>query len=244
MATAHLRVSAEDRRQQILDGATELFARQGFQGTTTRQIAQRVGINEAIIFRHFSSKEDLYWAIIEGKCRAAGGPKRLQERLHSETGDDVFAALAERMLRRDTTMTRLLLFSALENHRLSQRFFRTYVAEYYEALADYIRQGIAAGRFRPVDPLLAARGFLGMVFYHFMIQELFGGNRYQQFDPVLVSRALAEIFLRGIRLPAASAQRPTRGCDADPGPDDNVSRTVSRPAKTGTYRHKSGNESE
>ncbi len=230
MATAHLRVSAEDRRQQILAAATELFARQGFEGTTTRQIAQRIGINEAIIFRHFPTKEDLYWAIIDGKCRAAGGPKRLQERLHA-SGDDlaVFAALAERMLRRDTTMTRLLLFSALENHRLSQRFFRTHVAEYYEALADYIREAIEAGRFRSVDPLLAARGFLGMVFYHFMIQELFGGKRYQQFDPAEVSRALADVFLQGM-LPRDSSAAESAA------PREGASRPVSRPSKTGTYR--------
>ena len=48
-----------------MDAAKELFARQGFEGTTTRQIAERARVNEAIIFRHFPSKEDLYWAISE-----------------------------------------------------------------------------------------------------------------------------------------------------------------------------------
>ncbi len=244
MATAHLRVSAEDRRQQILDAATELFARQGFQGTTTRQIAQRVGINEAIIFRHFASKEELYWAIIDGKCRAAGGSKRLQELLQDAATDtEVFAAMAERMLSRDTTMTRLLLFSALENHRLSQRFFRTYVAEYYEALAEYIRRGIAAGRFRQVDPLLAARGFLGMVFYHFMIQELFGGRKYQQFEPAAVSRTLADIFIQGMAPHAADSGRAPE-LDGDHGSGNGAAHSATRPSKTGTYRNKSENEPE
>ncbi len=199
MATANFRVSAADRRQQILNVATELFARQGFKGTTTREIAERAGINEAIIFRHFATKDELYWAILHQKSQLAGGVKRLEQHLQSGGSDlDVLAAIAERMLRRDTTMTRLLLFSALENHRLSHRFFRTHVAEYYETLASYLRQGISAGRFRHVDPLLAARSFLGMVFYHFMIQELFGGKRYQQFDPAAVSQTLAEIFLQGM----------------------------------------------
>ena len=40
--------------------AMELFARQGYQGTTTRQISERAHVNEALIFRHFPRKEDLY----------------------------------------------------------------------------------------------------------------------------------------------------------------------------------------
>ena len=62
------RFSAEDRRHQILQVATELFAGRGFEGTTTREIARRAKVNEAIIFRHFPTKDDLYWAVIEAKC--------------------------------------------------------------------------------------------------------------------------------------------------------------------------------
>ena len=197
------RVSGSDRRRQILTVAAELFARQGFRGTTTRQIAERAGINEAILFHHFRRKEDLYWAILDDKCRGRGGRERLEAELRAP-GDDreVFAAIAEGILRRNTednTLSRLLLFSALEHHRLSHRFFRTHVAQYYEALALHIRERIRAGIFRRVDPLLAARGFLGMIVYHFLIQELFGGRRYQKFDTRRVCRTLAEIWLEGMR---------------------------------------------
>ncbi len=205
------RVPAQDRRQQLIEAAMQLFARQGFKGTTTRQIAERARVNEAIIFRHFSRKEDLYWAIIDSKCRAAGGQRELRDKLQ-RNGDvrDVFAAIAEDILRRNTedmTLGRLLLFSALENHRLSHRFFRKYVAEYYEALAEHIRVRIRKGDFRRVDALLAARGFLGMVVYHFLVQELFGGKRFQKFDPRQVSRVLADIWLRGIVAPNGCGPR-------------------------------------
>ncbi len=198
------RLPAPDRRRQILAVAEKLFARQGFRGTTTRQIAERAGVNEAILFRHFPRKEDLYWAILDCKCRSAGVRERLEAELRA-AGDEteVFAAIAEGILRRnteDSTLSRLLLFSALEHHRLSHRFFRTHVARYYEALALHIRRRIREGTFRPVDPLLAARGFLGMVVYHFLIQELFGGRRYQKFDTRRVCRTLAEIWLEGMRV--------------------------------------------
>ena len=196
------RIPAQHRREQILDVAMELFARQGFQGTTTRKIAQSARVNEAIIFRHFPTKDDLYSAIIERKCQAAAKPKVLRERLREPRSPrEIFTELAADILQRspkDANLTRLLFFSALEDHELSHRFFRTYIADRYETIAEYISDKIAEGVFRPVDPLLAARGFLGMVVYHFLIQELFNGKRYHQFEPRAVGEALVDIWLRGI----------------------------------------------
>src|SRR5436190_10505592 len=131
MSTSQVRIPAEERRQQILELATELFARQGYQGTTTRQIAQQARVNEAIIFRHFPTKEDLYWAVIEEQCRQ--GSSRTSGELQKELEEQadlrrLLSTLASNILRRDTRLTRLLLYSALENHKLSQRFYRTYVS--------------------------------------------------------------------------------------------------------------------
>jgi hypothetical protein len=66
-------------------------------------------------------------------------------------------------------------------------------------LASFVRKGITAGRFRRVDPLLSARGFLGMVIYHSWVQELYGGKQIQDFDPERVSRTLADIWLQGMQ---------------------------------------------
>lgn len=197
------RISAAQRRRQILEVATQLFAQRGFQGTTTHQIAEQAGVNEALVFRHFPRKQDLYWAVIDFKCRAVSGRRRMQELLRTQ-GDEAerLAAIAAGILRRarnDQTLTRLLLFSALENHRLSHRFFRTHMAGYYETLADYIRGARRRGCYRHLPPLLAARSFIGMVFYHFLIQELFGGRHYHKFDVDDVARTLADLWLDGIR---------------------------------------------
>src|SRR5262249_49045298 len=124
--------------------------------------------------------------------------------------DEIFAAIAREFLTRtarDTELTRLLWFTALESHTLSRRFFRTYVAVYYEALADYIRRRAGEGAVRSVDPLISARGFLGMVVYHFLVQELFGGDKYQKFDPAKVAETLAGIWLNGMQNTEAEAHK-------------------------------------
>jgi len=204
MATAQTRFSSADRREQILDVATGLFAQQGFQGTTTKLIAEKSGVTEALIFRHFPGKEELYWAVIERKIDRAAPLERLLENLESGGDDlDILSRVAFEILERrakDQTLSRLLLFSVLEKHELSERFFRNYISNYFEVLARFVRQGVSAGRFRKVDPLLAARGFIGMVVYHSWIQELFGGKEVQNFDLQVVSRTLARIWLEGVQL--------------------------------------------
>ena len=192
--------------------AKNLFARQGFEGTTTREIAKKAQVNEAIIFRHFSSKEDLYWAIIDHQCEAGGWQQTLRRQLSAEAGDrEVFAAIAEEILTgraRDTDLSRLLLFSALENQQRSQRFFQTHVVAYYELIAEYIARRIEQGAFRPVNPLLAARGFVGMIVYHSLIQEIYGARHYQDFDVKEVSKVLTDIWLGGIE--ARNGLKPRR----------------------------------
>jgi AcrR family transcriptional regulator len=196
------RIPAADRREQIIGVAMRLFADKGFRGTTTREIAMRARVNEAILFRHFPHKEDLYWAVVEAKCRGPESRKELRALLKSATPREAMTAVAEEILRRnmeDPSLTRIFLYTALENHELSHRLFRTYALRYYEILEDYIRVRIRSGEFRRVNPQLAARSFLGMVVQHYQAQELFGGKRYQKFDPHQVSETLTDIWLGGLR---------------------------------------------
>ena len=78
MSRATARIPAGERRRQILAVATDLFARQGFQGTKTREISEKARVNEAILFRHFPTKEALYWAVLDEKCKARRGFAQLQ----------------------------------------------------------------------------------------------------------------------------------------------------------------------
>lgn len=54
------RLTAEERRQDIIEKATGVFANRGFHGTRTRDLARACGVNEALIYKHFCSKNDLY----------------------------------------------------------------------------------------------------------------------------------------------------------------------------------------
>ena len=76
-AMGRIRLPAEERRVGIVEAAKPLFARHGFAGTTTRQIAQMAGVSEALLFQHFPSKAALYREILHLGCEGDPGLEHL-----------------------------------------------------------------------------------------------------------------------------------------------------------------------
>src|SRR5262245_50836924 len=119
------RLPADERRAQILREAAELFGSRGFKGTTTRDVAQRVGLTEAALYRYFPSKEAMYAAILDQRMAAPELLESLQPLIAAGDDRGVFTELALVLLRSvgaDPSILRLLLYSALEGHELARPF--------------------------------------------------------------------------------------------------------------------------
>ena len=224
-AAAGGRMAAEDRRLQVVRVAMRLFSERGFRGTTTKEIAHAAGVSEAIIFRHFATKEDLYSAIIDLKsCDgfAAGLTEsaearqdtcspvveqvrcRVAEAMHARDDRGVFEGLALAMMEHhqgDHEMLRLLLYSALEGHQLAQIFWDKNVRVLYEFLGGYIRSRQREGAFRDAEPLLVVRAFTGAVIHHSLNNILWERDPARRIVNVPndeAARAFTEILLRGV----------------------------------------------
>ena len=199
---AHARLPGQARRHQIIETAAALFSQKGFGGTTTRQVAEAAGISETTIFKHFATKEDLYDAIIEAKTQTGAILESAEPAARRGDDAEVLRALAHGMIKRtqeDPTLMRLLLFSALERHALSDMFFRSRVKRVDEFLCRYIAGRVAAGAFRPVDPLQAAWNFIGMIAYHLLYQEVFGQKPPAHLTTERAIDEMVDLFLRGVR---------------------------------------------
>jgi len=70
------RLDFEGRRKAIVGAAMPLFARHGFAGTTTKEIAKAAGVSEALVFQHFPSKAALYQEILQQAARVTLGSRR------------------------------------------------------------------------------------------------------------------------------------------------------------------------
>jgi AcrR family transcriptional regulator len=167
------RLSASERRQELVETALRVFTEGSYRGTTTAEIARAAGVSEPILYRHFASKRELYLAALDHvweKARAAW------EAALADTSD-VRAAL-EQMGRghysvRDCKLQLAELWvqalgEASEDPEL-RRHLRRHMREVHDFMADVIRRGQEQGVLhRDRDPdaeawIFLAGGILGMV---------------------------------------------------------------------------------
>jgi hypothetical protein len=74
---------------------------------------------------------------------------------------------------RDDTAMRLLLYSALEGHELAEMISRNYILKTHQQVAEYVKKRMADGVFRRMDPMVAVRGFMGMVIGQVLNKKFF-----------------------------------------------------------------------
>ncbi len=200
-------MAAEDRRQQIVTVAIKLFSQKGFRGTTTKEIALAAGVNEAIIFRHFATKSELYSAIIDQKACARGIPAmeaEIEKYMQLRNDQKMFERIALHILdthENDEAFLRLLFYSALEGHELADLFFRNQVSERYRMVANYIKTRTAEGAFRKVDPMIAVRSFFGTILHHAITNRFFNqslGDQKLNISNRQAAERFTEFFLAGI----------------------------------------------
>ncbi len=192
------RASAYDRQASLIAAAASLFAAKGFNGTTTKAIAKAAHVSEALVFKHFPTKRTLYAAILAEKVTVNELIEPLEDAAKKHDDHRVFTIIASYRIRPgvDSTFLRLLLFSALEGHELSEMFFGKHLKVFYDHLAAYIHTRIEDGAFRPVDPLLAARAFIGVVVHHRLLHEIFGVPLHQSHEDTVA--AYVDLFLTGL----------------------------------------------
>ena len=200
---------ADLRREQILRTAVDLFSQKGFKGTTTKEIAKAAGVSEAIIYRHFATKDELYGAILHSKSCQDGlhrfpweGNDLLQQASRDRDDFGVFYNIALQALenhQKDVGFMRLLFYSALEEHQLADRFFTEFVSRVYGFIGEYIRERQEEGAVREIEPAVVVRAFLGMLIHHSLNNILWDKKRQLlDISNEDAAREFARIVLRGI----------------------------------------------
>jgi TetR/AcrR family transcriptional regulator len=198
------RMHGEDRRRQLLGIAIESFARQGFGGTKTKDIAAAAGVSEAILFRHFASKEDLYHAILDSKETAEATSQRLQElQAFAALRDDAglflnVATKIVRSFREDPAFHRLMIYASLEGHLLASLFRERFGLPMGNFLRRYIALRQKEGAFHKCDPNVAMMFFCGSIVQYAMARHLFGVQDHPMADET-VAKELVTLVMRGLR---------------------------------------------
>ena len=190
----------EERRKRIVRGAMEAFAKSGFKGTRSRDLAAAAGVSEALIFKHFPNKRAIQKAIIEERIRQTG--EFLSPELKAAPLEKALTAMASRILQlseRDPHFMRLLYFAGLENEPLAPMFFRRRVTSSVGEVAGLYRLWARRGWVRKsVDPTLFAWTFMGCVYQLAAARHIFGVRKVSDRSGD-VAQGVAALFLQGVR---------------------------------------------
>ena len=184
-------------REKILDAATQLYAETGFHGATTRQIAQRAGVNEVTLFRHFGSKTALLHEAIQCACgrreqqhRLPDSPRQVREEL-LEWASSTWQALWQRRAIIRTAMGELGAHPELYPREESA------AACAGRDLTGYLERLQSAGLAHPnLDVPVAAAGLLGMLFADALTRDIFPAV-YRR-DPERSIEHYVDLFIHAI----------------------------------------------
>ena len=158
--TTTKRLSAADRRQQLLRVAKRLFAQYGYKMTTTANIAKAANVTEPILYRHFKSKKNLFIEVIDEIRRETLDQWRKMASEHDDPLEALQCIAASFETARQThELEYRVAHRALAevNDREIAAVLREFYCDEADCFADIIRKGQDRGQFRgDIDARVAA----------------------------------------------------------------------------------------
>ena len=191
--------SEDKTRTRILKAAQRLFASSGYDGTTTRDLAQAAGVAEGTLFRHFANKKAI---LVE--VATQGWVEILTDLLTELSEMGSYKAVAQVMRRRmwhfqkNADMMRVCFMEAQFHPELRDRIQSEVIAKMTDVAEAFFQTAMDKGIYRPMNAKLVAQVFLGMFaiagFSHNTLLEPDASPQAMQ----EMAEGLADIFLKGV----------------------------------------------
>ena len=196
--SASMPAPPEKPQQVILDAALVLFAQQGFDRTTIKDIADKANVTEGFIFRQFSSKKNILVTL------AIQGWWDLLTDLLTELSEmGSYEAIAEVMkkrmlhLRHNHQLMRVCLMEVQFHPDLKQQIYEEVVEKMMTVAEAFFESAIAQGVYRPLSPKTLARVFLGMFMIMGFSETTFVSANASPQELKTMAEEISDIFLHG-----------------------------------------------
>lgn len=194
----------ESKRQQIIDGALQVFASKGFEQATNKAIAQAAGIGSpSLIYHYFQDKADLLEQVLAHRAPVFQVMSRgddLLDRPPQEVlplfGHAFIATLANPTA---LAVFKVMLAEAIKRPEVAEVFNRAGPGRGLVFISRYLAHQMEQGILRPMDPGAAARCFIGPLLAYVLTRELFPQPGEPPLLPETMAATLVEIFLQGMQ---------------------------------------------
>ena len=166
---------------RIVRAATALFARQGFRGTSTREIARLADVSEVTIFRYFEHKDDIFWCALESSFSAIQ-PRlnALSRSAHLESPEVMLPEIISVLVDIATfspELVRLIAVALLELRGRAEQTCRENLTPLFAAITNYLSRNIENGKLRNLDPAIVTAAIALTVIAQPEISKLIEGDR-------------------------------------------------------------------
>ncbi len=198
---AHKRLTSTQRRAQIIAASTRLFAKYGYKKVTMKMLADSCRVTEPALYRYFRSKKDLYNAVLLSLKTRLDLDSFLAELNQKDNIEDVLFGLARYIVRhysKNTELSRLLLFSALEGHPLARQTFEDLRGMFVSFLSGKLRALIEEKKIKKVHPVITARCFIGMVMDCSLGLHLWRNFQGRSYEPERILKNNVPIYVAGL----------------------------------------------
>ena len=184
---------------RILQSAQRLFARRGYGGTTTRDLAQAAGVAEGTLFRHFESKK----AILV-RVATEGWVEILTDLLTELSEMASYKAISQVMRRRMSNLShnvelmRVCFMEAQFHPELREQVQSEVIAKMTDVAEAFFQTAMDRGIYRPMNPRVVARIFLGMFTVAGFSQSTLSDEADSPKAMQELAEGLADVFLNGV----------------------------------------------
>jgi AcrR family transcriptional regulator len=200
MRTSHRQPTTEsETRERILKAALRLFAKRGFEGTTTRDLAEAADVAEGTLFRHFPNKKAI---LIE--VATQGWVDLLTELLTELSEMGSYRAIAQvmrnRMMRlhKNADMMRVCFMEAQFHPELREHIQHEVIDKMTDVAEAFFETAMEQGIYRKMNPKTVARVFLGMFAVAGFSQNTILSPNASPGEMQAMAEEMADIFLNGV----------------------------------------------
>ncbi len=190
---------SEERKAQILDAATQVFSRKGFDQARMDDLVEETGLSKGALYWYFKSKDDIIFAIIDRifQLEFQQLETLASSRVNAVEGIRRFTDVAIKDIRHMMRVMPIAYeFLALAfRNKAVQRALKGYLNRYLDILVPLVQRGINTGEFRRVDPAEAAIA-AGAIIEGTMLLWIYD---HEAIDPATHIRSGIELLLRGLQ---------------------------------------------
>jgi AcrR family transcriptional regulator len=183
---AGVRLPAAERRRELVEAALRVFATGSYAGATTAEIAREAGVSEPILYRHFASKRELYFACLDEVWRRIR--ERIEASMEEHGAREGWRAMGPATMREMKVLVPSLWMQAIteagEDEEI-RRYVRRHMREVHDFFADALRRVQAErGIHEDRDPETEAWVFLAGSLLFSIADRLGGPLRAEDFEAI------------------------------------------------------------